>query len=129
MPSPQPIVTYDYDFSPYGAKIRMMLDLAGIPHKRVDVPIVLPRPQLESLDITYRRIPVVAFGKDVYCDTTIIMAKVMELQGPDGKLHKHPADAAFEAWGNHAFHNVLTLIPSQLLQPGFVKDRETIFRM
>lgn len=128
MASQQPIITYDYDASPYGQKIRMLLALTGLPYKRCDVPIVLPRPQLESIGITYRRIPVLAVGKDVYCDTGAIMAKIMELQGPQGKVAKHPADAAFEQWANWAFQITCALIPSQLLTPEFIKDRQTVFR-
>ena len=128
MASQQPIIIFDYDFSPYAQKLRMAMALADVQCKRCDVPTVLPRPQLESMDITYRRIPVLAVGKDVYCDTAIQLAKVLELQGPKGKLHKHPADAAFEQWGNWAFHTGLTLAPASLLEPNFVKDRSTVFR-
>lgn len=129
MTANQPIITYDYDFSPYGSKIRMLLALTGLPHKRCDVPAVLPRPQLESMGITYRRIPVLAVGKDIYCDTSLIVHKILELQGPQGGLHQHPASHAFEQWANWAFSTALTLAPAQLLTPEFVKDRETIFRM
>ena len=62
MTSTRPIIIYDYDGSPYAQKVRMMLDLAGISYKKCDVPVVLPRPQLESLGITYRRIPLLAIG-------------------------------------------------------------------
>ena len=128
MESARPLITYDYELSPYGQKIHMMLALSGLPYKRCDVPPLLPRPQLESMGITYRRIPVLAVGKDVYCDTSLITRKILELQGPTGKLHKHPADAAFEQWGNFAFQTGLATAPSSLLSPEFVKDRETIFR-
>ena len=124
----RPVIAYDYDFSPYGQKVRMLLDLAGVPYKRCDVPAVLPRPQLESLGITYRRIPVLAVGKDVYCDTSLISRKILELQGPNGKLNSHPAEPAFEQWGNWAFQTGLATAPSSLLSPEFVKDRQTIFR-
>ena len=124
---PQMII-FDYDFSPYATKIRMLLALSGLPYKRCDVPPVLPRPQLESLGITYRRIPVLAIGKDVYCDTSLIVARILELQGAQGRLHQHPAAAAFERWADWAFSAGHVLIPPQMLTPDWIKDRETIFR-
>lgn len=60
------------EFSPYGQKVKLLLTAAGVPFERVDVPPVLPRKDLEALGITYRRIPVLAVGKDVYCDTSLM---------------------------------------------------------
>ena len=42
----------------------------------------MPRPDLaERLGVTYRRIPVLAIGKDVYCDSSLI-ASVLERRFP-----------------------------------------------
>lgn len=43
---------------------------------------VLPRPDLEALGITYRRIPIMAIGRDVYCDSSLII-DVLEERFPD----------------------------------------------
>jgi hypothetical protein len=61
------------EFSPYGQKIRSVLAGSNISFQRSDQPIVLPRPILEKLDITYRRIPILAIGKDVYADSSLII--------------------------------------------------------
>lgn len=46
---------------------------------------VLPRPELaDLLGITYRRIPVLAIGNDVYCDTSLI-ATALERRFPATK--------------------------------------------
>lgn len=113
------------DFSPYGQKTRLLLTAAGKPFQRCDQPPVLPRPTLETLGITYRRIPVLAIGKDVFCDTSIIVDAVQSLFGP---LPQSPADKAYEAFGNTTFWSVLSLVPKAALTPEFIKDRETIFR-
>ncbi|GME43482.1 putative glutathione s-transferase protein [Neofusicoccum parvum] len=119
-----PIFTYDYDFSPCGRKIRLLLTLAGLPFQRVDQPPLLPRPDLESLGITYRRIPVVAIGKDIYCDTAAIVDVVQrKFKG----LQPTPSDKAFEAFGAQLFNSVLTLVPAESITPAFKKDRETIY--
>ena len=44
--------------------------------------MTLPRPDLaDRLGVTYRRIPVLAIGKDVYCDSSLI-ASVLERRFP-----------------------------------------------
>lgn len=112
------------DFSPYGQKIRLVLAAAGVQWLRVDQPVVLPRPDLTNLGITYRRIPILAVGKDVYADTSLIVDKIVSTLG---KIPTSPADKAYETWGNNLFQEVLSLIPMAALTPEFVKDRLPIF--
>ena len=86
--------------------------------------MVLPRPDLEALGITYRRIPLLAIGKDVYADSSAVIDIIQStLVG----LPTSPADKAYEAWGNLVFQEVLSIIPKAALAPDFVKDRQTIF--
>jgi len=82
MVGPGPVVLYRYSASPFAQKINDILLLKGIPHKRVKVSYMLPRPELSSLlGIAYRRIPVLAIGNDVYCDTSLI-ASALERRFP-----------------------------------------------
>ncbi|USW55181.1 Putative glutathione S-transferase, Thioredoxin-like superfamily [Septoria linicola] len=118
------VIQYDYDFSPYGQKTRLLLHAAGVDFAIVDVPAVLPRPDLEKLGITYRRIPVIAIGKDIYADSSIIIDQIL---AEHGKLPRNPADKAYEVFGANLFSEILSLIPMQVLTPDFVKDRSTIF--
>lgn len=37
---------------------------------------MLPRPDLQALGIKYRRIPILSIGRDVYCDTRLILAEL-----------------------------------------------------
>ncbi|KAJ4984249.1 glutathione S-transferase [Stagonosporopsis vannaccii] len=119
-----PIITFDYDFSPYGQKIRTALAASGVPFHRSDQPIVLPRPILEKFDITYRRIPLLAFGRDIYADSSLI---IDELQTRYNALPTTPADKAYEIFGAQIFASALNIIPTAALTPEFVKDRLTIF--
>ena len=64
-------------FSPYGQKTKLLLTAAGVNFQRCDQPLVLPRKDLEALGITYRRIPVFAIGKDVYCDSSLIFDVIL----------------------------------------------------
>ncbi|KAK5164352.1 uncharacterized protein LTR77_010048 [Saxophila tyrrhenica] len=121
-----PILHFDYESSPYARKTKWILNAAGVDFKRVDQPRVLPRPDLEAMGITYRRIPVLAVGKDVYCDSSLIISIVLDLSG--SKLKRGGAsDKAWEAWGAETFQAVVTLVPGPALSEVFVKDRKTVF--
>ena len=50
--------------------------------------MVLPRPELSDLlGVKYRRIPVLAIGNDVYCDTNLI-ATVLERRFPPSQGYR-----------------------------------------
>ena len=91
--------------------------------ERVDQPPVLPRKDLEALGITYRRIPLFAIGKDVYCDSSMIFDVILKSLAK-GKIPTTVADKAWEAWGYDAFLDALTLAPHELLTDDFVKVRD-----
>ncbi|KAK5704103.1 hypothetical protein LTR97_003116 [Elasticomyces elasticus] len=122
----QPIIHFDYDFSPYGQKTKLLLTAAGVNYKKCDQPRVLPRPDLEAIGITYRRIPLLAVGKDIYADSSR-MIDLITSKLASGAVTTSPADKAFEDWGNNVFREILGILPSQALTPEFIKDRETIF--
>lgn len=66
---------------------------------------MLPRPALAALGITYRRVPVLSIGKDVFCDTIAFMDAMQELLGSKG-ARTSPFDRAFEAWGYVSFSHL-----------------------
>lgn len=51
--------------------------------KKIQPPI-MPRPDIASLGIKYRRIPVLSIGRDVYLDTRLILQKLEALPAPPG---------------------------------------------
>ncbi|KAI0796853.1 hypothetical protein C8Q75DRAFT_802526 [Abortiporus biennis] len=82
-----PVVLYHYDASPFATKVKNMLTVKRIPHKRVAVGMTLPRPDLsELLGVSYRRIPILAIGNDVYCDSSLIAA-ALERRFPSSEGH------------------------------------------
>ncbi|KAJ4417236.1 hypothetical protein N0V82_006269 [Gnomoniopsis sp. IMI 355080] len=74
-----PIILYTYQFSPFAKRIAWYLQLRGIPYKACEQPPVMPRPDVASLGIQYRRIPICSIGRDVYLDTRLILAKLETL--------------------------------------------------
>ncbi|KAL8956306.1 MAG: hypothetical protein Q9183_006341 [Haloplaca sp. 2 TL-2023] len=96
-------------------------------------PPTLPREDINALGIKYRRIPLMAIGRDVYCDTRLILQKLEE-RFPSGTLGASlPDQKALEGllakWtiDGGVFARAAQLIPPEmplLNDPKFAKDRE-----
>ncbi|KAF3044193.1 hypothetical protein E8E11_006543 [Didymella keratinophila] len=71
---PPPVVLFGYDSSPFTNKVRLALRLKQIPFSYVTVPSMMPRPLLkETFGLYYRKIPILAIGREIYCDTSLII--------------------------------------------------------
>jgi hypothetical protein len=100
-----------------------------------------PRPELsEELGIPYRRIPVLAIGRDVFIDTSLI-STALEKYFPESKGHptifpkRNGTDArdtglikAFvSAYADRTFFTLASLLlPWESLPEAFVKDRSAV---
>ncbi|KAJ7507758.1 hypothetical protein B0H11DRAFT_1968551 [Mycena galericulata] len=136
-----PVLIYRYDASPFSVKIDNVLLLKKISHQKVNVANMLPRPEItELLGVTYRRIPIVAIGNDIYCDTSLI-ASALERRFPAARGYgtlfpnkKHGGDAdtgLIKAFAKHWADTVLfplapALLPWEKMPPAFIKDRSTL---
>ncbi|KAF1924026.1 uncharacterized protein M421DRAFT_425213 [Didymella exigua CBS 183.55] len=74
-PKPPPrVVLFGYDSSPFANKVRLALRIKQIPFSYVTVPSMMPRPLLKTVfGLSYRKIPILAIGRDIYCDTSLII--------------------------------------------------------
>ena len=82
------LILHHHDPSPFAEKIRLVFGIKGLPWRSVQIPMVMPRPELMPLTGGYRKVPVLQAGADVYCDTRLI---VRELE------RRCPAPTAFPA--------------------------------
>lgn len=92
----------------------------------------MPREDINALGISYRRIPILAAGRDLYCDTPLILKKLEEWY-PDGALGAQTGDQKaleilLQQWiDGTVFGYAASLIPTNvplLNDPKFIKDRE-----
>ncbi|KAF2430790.1 hypothetical protein EJ08DRAFT_633215 [Tothia fuscella] len=129
---PNDIVLYHYTFSPYARRIVWYLQLRGIPYAQCLQPAILPRLDLEALNVNYRRIPILSIGRDFYCDTRLILRK-LDSKFPPGLSSDDPnlkaLERLLERWTVDAgiFGRAVQLIPTDLpnmRDPKFHKDRE-----
>jgi hypothetical protein len=99
MPLP-PIIAWDYLFAPNAQKSRLYLYTTNTPFSICEQPFALPRPALTDLGITYRRVPVLSIGKDVFPDNASFLEAMQLLLEREGRaLREGPWDKACEAWG------------------------------
>lgn len=74
-------VLHHYPVSPFAEKARLMLGFKRLAWKSVQIPLIMPKPDVVALTGGYRRTPILQLGADVVCDTALI-ARVLEELAP-----------------------------------------------
>lgn len=139
------IIAWDYQFAPNAQKARNYLYATQTPFKICEQPFVIPRPILQKLGITYRRVPVLSIGKDFFPDNTTFLDALQGLLEKQGRgLKRGPFDRAFEQWGyvglpatlsrlmqltsiQRSFWIALSCLPAEFVTPELAKDRAALF--
>jgi glutathione S-transferase len=80
------LILHHYAGSPFSEKIRLILGFKGLNWRSVDVPRILPKPDVMALTGGYRRTPFMQIGADIYCDTTL-MSRVIDALHPEPPLY------------------------------------------
>ena len=70
------IILHHYEVSPYLEKVRIGLGLKGLAWRSVEIPMIMPKPDLTALTGAYRKTPVLQIGADIYCDSQLIMREL-----------------------------------------------------
>ncbi|KAL8987840.1 MAG: hypothetical protein Q9177_003003 [Variospora cf. flavescens] len=132
MTSHNDIVLFHYTFSPFAKRVVWYLAFRGIDYAQCLQPPTLPREDVNALGVKYRRIPVLSIGRDIYCDTRLILDKLEE-RLPSGKLgasqpEQKAIEKLLEKWTvDGVFPRAAQLIPPAmplLNDPKFVQDRK-----
>ncbi|EED36244.1 glutathione S-transferase [Luminiphilus syltensis NOR5-1B] len=127
----QPIL-HHHDPSPFAEKARLIFGLKALGWYSVEVPMVMPKPELTALTGGYRKAPVMQIGADIYCDTRRI-ALELERRFPNPSLFPHGAKGAALAlgfWADTAlFHSGATLSmgTNDAIPEVVLKDRLAFF--
>jgi glutathione S-transferase len=136
------LILHHYDASPFAEKARLMLGYKQLSWRSVEIPRVMPKPDLIALTGGYRKTPVLQVGADIYCDTALIARrleaeKITPSLFPEG--HELTA-ASFAQWADAVmFQHAVTLVfqPASIAvrmgklppaaQQAFVADRAALF--
>ncbi|NMY49917.1 MULTISPECIES: glutathione S-transferase family protein [unclassified Pseudomonas] len=70
------LILHHYDASPFAEKARLMLGFKQLSWRSVDIPRIMPKPDLVALTGGYRKTPVLQLGADIYCDTALIARRL-----------------------------------------------------
>ncbi len=124
------IILHHYDSSPFSEKIRLILGLKKLSWASVQIPTIMPRPDLMPLTGGYRKTPVMQIGADIFCDSAMI-ARELERRAPDPTLFpggnrglmwsvaRWTDGPVFQASVAIIFGNLADQIPES-----FIKDRQ-----
>jgi glutathione S-transferase len=87
------LILHHYPSSPFSEKIRLILGLKRLDWRSVEIPMIMPKPDVIALTGGYRKTPLLQVGADVYCDTALI-ARVLEARQPEPTLYPAAAPLA-----------------------------------
>ena len=126
------IILHHFDSSPFAEKIRLALGLKGLAWSSVEIPMVMPKPNLTALTGGYRKTPVMQIGANIYCDTQRIALALEERHGeptlfPEGS---RGIALALSHWSDAAFFQPgagLSLGTNTDLPEAIVSDRRDFF--
>lgn len=110
-------ILHHYPVSPFAEKIRAMLGFKRLGWKSVNIPVVMPKPDVVALTGGYRRTPILQVGADIYCDTALI-ARVLERVAPSPTLFPYGDTLAGQAMAHFADSVMFNIAVPIGFQPG-----------
>lgn len=125
------LILHHFDASPYAEKVRLMLGIKQLAWDSVQIPMVMPKPDLVALTGGYRKTPVLQVGADIYCDTNCI-ARELERRHPAPTLFPDGGAGvpiALAAWGDRYFEPGagLAMTVNENLPADLIRDRREFF--
>ena len=136
------LILHHYPTSPFAEKARLLLGFKNLAWRSVQIPPVMPKPDLTALTGGYRKTPVLQIGADIYCDTALIARRLEAHQAQPALLPGNQAFAiaTFAQWADSVvFQHAVSLVfqpesiavrfakaPPEFLQT-FIADRSKLF--
>jgi glutathione S-transferase len=80
------LILHHYPTSPFSEKVRLTLGHKQLSWQSVNIPRIMPKPDVITLTGGYRRTPFLQIGADIYCDTALI-CDVLEHIQPEPTLY------------------------------------------
>lgn len=132
MANAQTIVLHQYATSPFSEKVRLALRIKNLAWASVEIPVIMPKPDLMPLTGGYRRTPVMQIGADIFCDSALILAEIerrfrdppLASAGHEG-VHTMIGAWTDRLWFNTSVGVIFGAIGSAI-PDSFKKDREQL---
>ncbi|MFN2288033.1 MAG: glutathione S-transferase family protein, partial [Chromatocurvus sp.] len=126
------LILHHFDPSPFAEKVRLALGLKGLAWQSVEIPMVMPKPDLTELTGGYRKTPVLQIGADIYCDTQRIVLE-LERRCPGPSLFPGGSEGlclALAQWSDVSFFRpgaALSMGTNEALPEDILRDRQAFF--
>jgi glutathione S-transferase len=126
------LILHHFDWSPFAEKARLALGLKSLAWASVQIPMIMPRPDLMPLTGGYRKTPTLQIGADIYCDTRLI-ARELERRFPMPTLFpggQRGLALALSHWSDTAFFEPgagLSMGMNKEVPEAVVNDRKAFF--
>lgn len=126
------LILHHFDISPFAEKARLIMGLKNISWQSVQIPLIMPKPDLTALTGGYRKTPVLQCGAEIYCDTHRI---AQELEDRFPKPSLFPAGnrgmaKALSYWSDTNFFEPgagLSMGVNKEIPEPILKDRKAFF--
>ena len=125
------IILHNFATSPFSEKVRLVFGIKGLAWRSVEIPSMLPKPDVIPLTGGYRKTPVMQIGADIFCDSQIIIRE-LERRFPTPSVLPHgrglPYGLGF--WTDRPFF--MASVPiifgeiGHMVPEAFKKDREAM---
>lgn len=126
------LILHHHDPSPFAEKIRLVMGIKGLAWASVQIPMIMPKPDLTALTGGYRKTPVLQVGADIYCDTALI-ARELEDRHPSPTLFPNGMTGlgfALGQWSDKAFFEPgagLSMGENREIPEPVLEDRKAFF--
>lgn len=126
------LILHHFDYSPFAEKARLAFGLKGLAWRSVQIPMIMPKPDLMPLTGGYRKTPVLQIGADIYCDTRLI-ARELERRFPSPTLFpdgNRGLSLALTHWSDTAFFEPgagLSMALTDQVPEAVITDRKQFF--
>lgn len=100
----QDVIFHHYPTSPFSEKVRLAFGIKHLTWRSVEIPNMMPKPDLLPLTGGYRKTPVMQIGADIFCDTQIILRE-LERRYPEPTLFPNGDGLAYALafWADRIF--------------------------
>ncbi|MEL7313048.1 MAG: glutathione S-transferase family protein, partial [Pseudomonadota bacterium] len=125
-------ILHHHDPSPFAEKIRLIFGLKDLHWGSVQIPMIMPKPDLTALTGGYRKTPVVQCDADVYIDSLLISQEI-DRRCPNPPLFPgkmRGLTLALSRWSDKAFFEpgaALSMGENPQVPDAVIEDRKNFF--
>jgi glutathione S-transferase len=125
------IIFHHYWPSPFSEKVRVIFGMKKLAWRSVEIPNMMPKPDLMPLTGGYRKTPVMQIGADIYCDTQLIIRELERRYPQNPIVRDGGLSYGLGFWTDRPFFQATVPIIFGEIGPmvpeAFRQDREKMF--